>query len=492
MNWRALVISVFLTHFLAQAQIPSSIKPQPASSRSNPQLHALEIQKLADQTATLPSELRADALIRIAEAKSETESIKQKKRLLSEAFEAAMRAKYDALPIGLANRSASSVIGALEASVGQGLDRLSLQSRVVSAMAAIDGKQAEELLREIVIRPPNALTCDDLVDSRVTLFYESAAEVLKNEDSTPLKQRALAEWIVGTVRNPREFEPALRAVRAAPLLDAVKSQLYSDIAVRMGAMKIDDPRTASEVLDFGLSQAVFDALESEKEIDAQTLLVTSYRHFIATNVGSVCSDDGEFAERVKMIWQRLGEESERLGVATDAALKLDINPEVLETNARAYLLWQQNGSKEMLDGYRRLAETKEREKTEWEVQLQLFLDQFRHWQQETHEPDAVRFNETCTMYEGLLDIVSSGGTADQIRTEYVSYLQSSSVLFDDPPLWDLQVVRLIHQCCSHPQGGGATRTPDIRRYVTPQSAIGVIASLTAALAPPASVAAKPK
>jgi hypothetical protein len=491
MNLRALVIGAFLTHSLAQAQIPSSIKLQAAaSSRSHAEFDGLEAQKLADQAATLPPELKADALIRISEADSVADSIKQKKRLLSEAFEAAMRAKYEALPTGLTKGSTDSDVGALEASVGQGLDRLSLQTRVVSAMVSIDGKQAEDLLRKIIIRPPKPLTCDDLVDYRVTLFYEAAGAVLENGGLAPPKQRAFAEWVVGTVRNPMELEPALRAVRAAPLPFAIKSQLFSDIAVRMGAMKIDDPRTASEALEFGLSQAVFDALESEKEVGAQTLLLTSYRHFIASSIGSVCSDDREFVERVKMIWRRLGEVSERLGMPAGDALQLEVNPGVLDTSAHVYLFWQQNGSREMLDGYRRLAETKEREKSEWEVQLQLFLDQFRHWQQETHEPDAVRFNETCRMYEGLLEIVPPGETADQIRTEYVGYLQSSSVLFDDPPLWDLQVVRLIHQCCSHPQG--ATSTTDISSYVTPQSAIGLIAALTAAPAPPTSLAAKPK
>ena len=92
MNLRALVIGAFLTHSLAQAQIPSSIKLQAAaSSRSHAEFDGLEAQKLADQAATLPPELKADALIRISEADSVADSIKQKKRLLSEAFEAFTR-----------------------------------------------------------------------------------------------------------------------------------------------------------------------------------------------------------------------------------------------------------------------------------------------------------------------------------------------------------------------------------------------------------------
>jgi hypothetical protein len=485
MALRTLLITALLAQVPVQAQVPSTQKsPGSAAVTSQAKSQDLEAQKLADQAATLPPELKADAFIRIAEAKSLTQSIKQKKRLLGEAFDSAMRAKYEALPIALTNRSTDSDVGVLVASVGQGLDRLSLQTRVVSAMASIDIAEAEGFLRQIVISGPKPLTCDDLIDYQPTLFYEAAGRILKNEP-LPAKQRALAEWLVGTVHYPMELEPALRAVRGSPLSDAVKTQLFSDIAVRMGAMKIDSPRTTSEAMNFGLSQAVFDALGSEKEIGAQTLLVASFRQFITSNIGLVCSDDNWFVERVKRIWLLLGEKPE--GTPGEDAPKLDINPEVVNSNGRVYLFWEQNGSKELMAGYRYLSDAKERDKPEWDPQLQIFLDQFRHWQQETHEPDAARFSEICIIYAALLEIVPPGDSADRVMAEYVSFLQSSSVLFDDPPLWDMQVARLIHTCCANP------KTRDIHKYFSPQTPIGVIATLDVGLRPqPSTTGAQPK
>jgi hypothetical protein len=471
---RALAIGFLLTNRLVYAQAANRQTSPNKGTPSQVESRDLEVEKLADQAATLPPELKADTLIRIAEAKSLKPNIKQRKHLLSEAFDSAVRAKYEALPKALSNRNTDSDVGALDASVGQGLDRLSLQTRIVLALASIDISQGEEFLRKIVVPVPRPLTCDDLVDYQPTLFYEAAGGILKNEP-TPAKQRALAEWLVGTVHYPMDLEPALRAVRTSPLPDALRTQLFSDLAVRMGEMKIDSPRTASEAMNFGLSQAVFDALGAEKEAGAQTLLTAAYRQFIANNVASVCSDDDFFVERVKRIWLLLNEKPN--GIPAEDAPKLDLHPDVADTHAHGYLFWEQNGSKEIMDGYRRLSESKDRDKPEWAAQLQIFLDQFRHWQQETHEPGAVRFSETCIVYSALLEIVLPGDIADHIMAEYVDYLQSSPELFDDPPLWDLQVNRLLHSCCS------SAKAMDINKFVNPQSPMGVIAALTASLRP---------
>jgi hypothetical protein len=86
------------------------------------------------------------------------------------------------------------------------------------------------------------------------------------------------------------------------------------------------------------------------------------------------------------------------------------------------------------------------------------------------------------MYSALLEIVPPGDTADHIMAEYVGYLQSSSELFDDPPLWYLQVNRLLHSCCSGPKG------MDINKLINPQSPMGVIAALNASLRPRPGVA----
>jgi hypothetical protein len=429
-----------------------------------------ETRKLADRAEVLPPELEADALIRIVALKSRPQSAKQKKLLLSDAFDAAMHAKYEAPVVGLTTANTDSDVGAVSEALDLGLDRLSLQSRVVSSMAPIDATAAEDRLRQIVMPMAQSLSCDDETRNVLTPFYDAAGNVLKAQE-LPDRRRKLAEWLLGTLLTPTQIESVLRLLVASPLPATDKGRLISELAARMGDMKMNDPRTASATLNFGLNQAVFDALKSEKETGDQTLLLSAYRQLIVNNLGSVCSDDKEFIERVKSLLHFLDERAQTLGLPAKSDAALDINPEVIPANGEAYLWWKKNGSKELFEGYERLSDPKERSQPEWSAKLGIFLDQFRAWQADNHEPQAVAFGETCEVYRAVIDITPAGETRNHIVKESLEYLQSSPMEFDDPPQWYRQVHILMHPARAE------AKAIDIAKFVDPNSPLGVISAL---------------
>jgi len=469
---------------ISTASQQGSMKPTPAgasdSSGRTKSLHPStlshsadedsEAHKLADLAAVLPPELKADALIRIVALKSLPQSAKQRKVLLADAFDAAMHAKYESPVVGLTTANTDSDVGAVWAALDLGLDRLSLQSRVVSSMASIDAMAAEDRLHQIVMPMAQSLACDEETRNVLTPFYDAAGNVL-NAQQSPDRRRKLAEWLLGTVITPTQIESVLRFLVASPLPVADKGRLISELAARVGDMKMNDPRTASAVLNFGLNQAVFDALKSVREIGNQTLLLSAYRQLVVNNLGSVCSDDKDFSERVKSLLHSLDEKAQALGLSVESDAALDMNPEVIPANGEAYLWWEKNGSKELFEGYERLRDPTERSQPEWSARLGIFLDQFRAWQADNHEPKAVAFGETCEIYRAVIDITPAGETNNQIIKESLDYLQSSPMESDDPPQWYRAVYILLH-----PARAGA-RAIDISKFVNPTSVLGVISAL---------------
>ena len=90
-------------------------------------------------------------------------------------------AKYSVNQVGAAPLAfdTDSDSGLIQASLTTGLDRLSLQSRVVKAMLAIDKKRARDLLLEIPVLQIAPLTCKDAMRSAPDGLYETVGAVIE-------------------------------------------------------------------------------------------------------------------------------------------------------------------------------------------------------------------------------------------------------------------------------------------------------------------------
>src|ERR1051325_8181481 len=96
-----------------------------------------EVLALVDQANSLPAEFRADTLLRIALSKLITDA-KWKKELIEEAYWSAAHAT---LPYAQMAQIPSDLV-AVNSFRANRLDGLSLQSRAIEAMLAIDSKKA--------------------------------------------------------------------------------------------------------------------------------------------------------------------------------------------------------------------------------------------------------------------------------------------------------------------------------------------------------------
>jgi hypothetical protein len=118
--------------------------------------------------------LGADALLRLSERVT---GDARKRRLIEEAFARAAAAQIEfplvPVPVGFAD----SVPAMAAISSHAGVDRLSLQTRSVEAMLAVDPQRARRMFESIPIPAAPKATCQDLTVSDSKGYYTTMARV---------------------------------------------------------------------------------------------------------------------------------------------------------------------------------------------------------------------------------------------------------------------------------------------------------------------------
>ena len=125
---------------------------------------------------TAAPEFHSDLLLHLADPVNGSMSKRQRIDLLQEAFETARNAQ-EAMPIRQLLGGSDSLSGSVRRVLARGIDRVSLQSRAVVAMAANDPPRASKLSEEIVIVPSAKRPCSDWFEYDFAKFYRMQGSV---------------------------------------------------------------------------------------------------------------------------------------------------------------------------------------------------------------------------------------------------------------------------------------------------------------------------
>ena len=99
----------------------------------------------------------------------------------------------------------------------------------------------------------------------------------------------------------------------------------------------------------------------------------------------------------------------------------------------------------------------------WQKELVDFLRDLDNWQAQTEKSDSDYFHQKCVLYNGLLDLTSSGVVSDKVIkviSEYVVFLRDSSMQQDKRIEWFLPAKELI-DLVSKFQGKEAAQVQEI-------------------------------
>jgi hypothetical protein len=244
----------------------------------------LEVMAVVDQASALPPEFRADTLLRLADSPLITETT-WKQELIEQAFWSGAHA-----PLPYSQRADLRSDSVAENAVRQNrLEALTLQTRAVQAMLALDPPKALHLYEEIQAPKSPKLECSTVFTPVLLDYYQSAVFVFESA-FTPKQRKEgddfrFLQRVIASVESPSHVPPALEMIFAVKVPPTQRQELLSLFATKLqGISRSDREYGATET---ALVSAVTPLQPSEADV-----LLPALRSFIVRHVsGRRCTDN---------------------------------------------------------------------------------------------------------------------------------------------------------------------------------------------------------
>lgn len=390
---------------------------------------------LADLARGQPPEFAADALLRIADAPNLTD-VAWKREIIEDAFHLAAGAQQ---PFARA-RWKGSPAGLFDKAYAQGLDALTLQSKAVDAMLAIDFKKARELLGEIPAPRIPRLTCDDALVYDVSIFYDTAGEVagraFSAKEAAQEKPFQLLERYAADATSPAQAAPIARMLAGASVKREQFEALVNSFAGALGQIPGDDRSFSAAMADADAAMASLAAECARRRIN-RVPLVDAWGAYKARQPGGArCAQPAD--------------ECQSPQCRQFAAQFQDL---IMSPAGFALTLEQKATS-------------------EWGSRLRQYLAALADWKQ---DDDPVEYFHAKSQFYGVLfEVTPNGAERDLLLRSLLGWLQQNGYQRDHPAEWFYPVNRLIIKAFADPVGMKAA-IAELRR--SPDPAIALYAQL---------------
>jgi hypothetical protein len=195
-----------------------------------------ETMGLIDEARAVAPEFKADLLLRLAGSPLITEP-KWKRALIEEAFLAGASAQLPYPKSGELSTDAR----ASRAHRRNDLEGLTLQTRAVEAMLALDARRALAMFEEIRTPQVPAMTCQDVGTPDLSGYYRTAATVFARaftaEERKSTRDLQFLEWLIGMMESPAHLTPGVRLVFTVEVTPGQRLELVTALAGAMVRIK---------------------------------------------------------------------------------------------------------------------------------------------------------------------------------------------------------------------------------------------------------------
>ena len=380
---------------------------------------------LADLARGQPPEFAADALLRIADAPNLTD-VAWKREILQDAFHLAAGAQQP-----FARRKVTGWPGSLfDKAYAQGLDALTLQSKAVHAMLAVDFKKAREMLGDMPAPRIPRLTCDDALVYDVSIFYATVGEVAARgfsaKEAVQGEPFHLLQRYAADATSPAQAAPIARMLVGASLKPAQFEALVNSFAGALVQLSGDDRSFSATIADD--ADAAVGSLSAEcvrRRINAQPLQ-DAWGVYKARQLGGArCADAAArwpqpASECQSPQCRQLAEQFEGLIMGKNG---FGLTPEQKATS-------------------------------EWGGRLRQYLAALADWKQ---DDDPVEYFQAKSQFYGVLfEVTPNGVERDLLLRTLLAWLQQNGYQRDHRAEWFYPVNRLIIQAFADPVGMKAT------------------------------------
>lgn len=364
---------------------------------------------LVDLAQAAPPEFAADALLRMVESGKIVDR-NVKRDLVEQAFHLAATAKFAVRMHGLPGTTTDTRSGFLSRAYDLKLDALSLQSRAVRDMLAIDKGKARDLFQDMPKPVLAPLTCDDALVYDASAFYQTLG-VVANETFTQ-KERAKDDNVtfvldyLGQATSPAQLAPLAALVKSVSATPEQREILWNRFNGLLESLQ-PDGRSYSAALT---------ALGSDIGPEAQV----SYEKFKQSSKG--CPHDASDPK------------------ATDHTPKLEP-------------YWQSAAAKQLLaDGLKLRTASDghtysdaERSTPEWQELLTEYLSELAGWTSGDEQSEADYYHEKCIVFEALVELIPPGEQRDKALIDYVDFISNSNLQQQSPVEWFMQANSMLER-----------------------------------------------
>jgi hypothetical protein len=417
-----------------------------------PGFSAQQVEEIVDASNMLQPPLAADAMLRIAIKVAAPCSVLAK-GLLQRSFDQADRVEPSTSYVRVRRNGArtDTRISYLSNAYSLQLDRLSLQSRVVLAIAPLDGRKAIRLFERIVPPRPPAAGCASAFVPDVSIYYEALAKVLgllRAQPSRNTRQDELfqeLQEIVAATTSPVQLFPLAKALEQVDLTSHQISSLLSSLSAAIDVFPVDDNSFYSDGQYFpvkGEDQLVRLAVKSQVSSIA---VVHSFHVFLDRSLnGPHCA----------------GNEPENLKDLIEAYTALNQSTEPLSTPSSVPLIepspddggyWLNPKSKTLLedakhlnfdDKWRPFTEA-DRQTPEWQDRVRHLLNDMEDWRPNDEPDPADYYHQRCMLLYETLAHLPSGPLYDRVVATMIATFSESSLQWDSPAEWYFEVSRFL-------------------------------------------------
>ncbi|HJP95128.1 MAG TPA: hypothetical protein VJ875_24420 [Pyrinomonadaceae bacterium] len=414
--------------------LSSSSSPTPSvaaktSSKTKPRLENLIV-----LSRSASPEVQADLLLSIASSKLVSDK-KRRIELLNEAFQLASRV---AEPV---RRKAWGTLVDTRAGFEQRafdlqLDRLSIESRAISALIPLDPSHAREMFQSVVLPKTQPLDCKDSLVPDFTAYYATIVAIAQNcFTAEEIKAQVHVQFLcdqIEAIKSISQATAALKAVADAKLSDEELLRVVLSLAKAFGQASADPRSFAFAVQRDGLISEAEKFLSTMKKRNIPVDdLSTKMRDILVQNMTSeVCADASWLKQKAA-----LPPEIDVINVHFKSPITSDdlrrlrlggksVDVEFWTTAKAKSLLQAAKGLRFAADGHRLSME--ERNTEEWHEKLIAFLDQLDHWDSASEESEDDYFQQRCNMYRVLIDLCPDDLQRDAVLRMYGVYLKDSN------------------------------------------------------------------
>jgi hypothetical protein len=460
------------TRSFAQAIVPTS--PPKSQSTAEPKLQKFPagerppcalpglspqyIQEIVDASSTLQPPLAADAMIRVA-TKVAAPCAMLAKGLLLRAFDQADRVEQSTSYARVRRNGTptDTRTSYLSNAYSLQLDRLSLQSRIVIALAPLDGKKAIQLFERIMPPRLSAVGCASSFVPDVSVYYEALGKVLrlraeKSRSTDQVQSLQELQEIVAATTSPVQLAPLAKVLKQFDLTPPQLSSLISSLSAAINGFPIDDNSIYSDG-DYlpvkGEEELVRLAVKSQVSAD---VLVHSFHVFLDRSLnGPHCA--GNEPKNLKDLVEVYAALNRSAAYSKQERELLSIPSSVppIEPSPDDGEYWLSLKSKALLedalhlnfDDRGRPFTEADRQTPEWQDRVQHLLNDMEDWRPSDEPDPSDYYHQRCMLLYRTLAYLPPGPLYDRVVATWIATFSESSMQWDSPAEWYFEVLRFL-------------------------------------------------